>query len=165
MTDWIRANIDFGVPWKAFWVPLRRIHVDGLWFEISELRDDPETLAVKLADYVAQARPELAGCVVVAMRVFGGTMTAEITVVHPSLPPVKQFASPDPERLWRCPVCGGTINNVFCQAIIYHSDLDGRDMIVGQREVCSEECGKAPAPGDSSGRVINWDEETKPEGE
>lgn len=135
---WVKLWHDFGLPYLTLTVGVRKLYNEGIRLEAST----PEAIVVLAEDlraYVVRHRPKLEGCRVVSISQRSG-LTVDITVVHPSLPPVKVSEEGKRERLELCAACGKAMD----ADKLTHSVLTKSTLTSYSREllVCDGVCAK-----------------------
>ncbi len=140
---WIRTNINFGLPFKTFLLPIRSEYGNSLYnvYRKAAIGKDKQhdeqwalrTVAAFIEAILVRLRPSLAGglsVISISMSKYGGWW--EFTVTHPSFDRVPFGHSEPRERLELCPVCNKPLSiDVACIA----GGVDGPVI-----EVCSMTC-------------------------
>lgn len=109
---WIRANIDFGVPWKRLAVPLRSIIGQNIYSQLHGFKTiDPNEVEKVLSEIINMVRPELKDWHTIYMFNYNAMNTMlVIEVISPKFDKVNPMHMPLLVLLEKCPVCSGDIS-------------------------------------------------------
>lgn len=109
---WIRANIDFGVPWKRLAIPLRSMIGRNLYSKLEEFRSvEPKEMEKVLSEIINTVRPELKDWHTIYMFTYNpmrGSLVIE--VISPKFDKVNPMNMPPLVFLEKCPLCKGDIS-------------------------------------------------------
>jgi hypothetical protein len=111
MTAWIRADVDFGVPYKAFTIRTRRALELGFFAPNEPFKADFSSEEHALATeqqclaLIVACRPELQGAMVTGVGLDIARKIWVFQVIHPSIKRDMGFFCTAAERLECCPTC------------------------------------------------------------
>lgn len=106
MSSWLNADIDFGVPFTTYSIPMRSILGGRVYEDWKEAeKEGPDEVAKVLADYIVSRRPTLKGLSVLWFSIKSPSMLLEVTVCHPDLPRISSGLMSEATALEPCGVC------------------------------------------------------------